>query len=230
MTERRFNEDEVGEIFALAARAAEAAEGQRGPLTPLTSSQGMTLAQLQEIGRDVGIAPEDIANAARSLERVGRPSQRKFLGLPIGVGRTVELGRKLSDEEWEHLVVDLRETFDARGTTRSDGSLRQWTNGNLQALLEPTPTGDRVRLRTVKGNALSWMTAGAGMFAIGGLMALASAIGIAEGNLALGKLGFVAAMGAGMFALGALQLPAWARERRRQMEEIATRLVAKTNT
>ncbi len=89
----------------------------------------------------------------KGLDRAGSPTGRRVLGLPLGVGRTVELGRKLTDEEWDHLVVDLRETFDARGQVRQDGSLRQWTNGNLQALLEPTPTGDRLRLRTMNGNA-----------------------------------------------------------------------------
>ena len=114
----------------------------------------MTLAQLQEIGREVGIAPVMVAEAAKAIDLLGRPMSRYFLGLPIGVGRTVNLDRKLSDEEWERFVVDLRETFDARGRLKSEGSFRQWTNGNLQALLEPTPTGQQVRLRTLKGAAL----------------------------------------------------------------------------
>ena len=33
----------------------------------------------------------------------------------------------LPQEEWERLVVDLRETFDARGHVTSQGTLRQWT-------------------------------------------------------------------------------------------------------
>jgi hypothetical protein len=66
-------------------------------------------------------------------------------GLPIGVGRTVELDRPRSDSDWERLVADLRETFEARGMVRYDGPFRQWTNGNLQALIEPTPSGHRLR-------------------------------------------------------------------------------------
>jgi len=31
----------------------------------------------------------------------------------FGVGRTVDLERRLTDAEWDQLVVDLRETFDA---------------------------------------------------------------------------------------------------------------------
>ncbi len=55
--------------------------------------------------------------------RLGATS-RTVLGLPIGVARTVDLNRRLTDEEWERLVVQLREVFNARGRTRTEGSLR----------------------------------------------------------------------------------------------------------
>src|SRR5919201_162065 len=148
MSERRYDDAEVAEIFRRATEAQQ--NGKR--LVPL--SEGMTLADLQDIGRQVGVSPELIADAARSIDRVGRATTRRLLGLPIGVGRTVDLDRKLTQEDWERLVVDLRQTFDARGTLRQEGSLRQWTNGNLQALLEPTERGHRVRLRTFKANAV----------------------------------------------------------------------------
>ena len=222
--ERRYSETEVSAIFERAAKASEA-EGTR---VPLASSEGMTLAQLQEIGREVGLSPVAVADAALSVDRGGRQTTRKMLGLTVGVGRSVDLGRKLTDEEWERLVVDLRETFDAKGSQKSEGNFRQWTNGNLQALLEPTPTGHRLRLRTVKGNSLTWMMAGAGMIAIGGLVAAARALGIGDQALDLTRFGFIAAMGIGAFAVGALQLPTWARERRRQMAGIVERIAART--
>jgi len=219
MTERRFNEAEVAAIFERATEAQQTGQRQ------LPSGEGMTLAELQEIGREVGISPELVANAANAIDRVGRPTSRSFLGLPIGVGRTIDLGRRLTDDEWEHLVVDLRETFDARGTVRHDGSLRQWTNGNLHALLEPTPTGHRVRIRTMKGSALSWMIGGLGVFAVTAATLIAAALGINDPE-SRASMAFLAAMGVGMFGIGALQLPRWAQLRRRQMEEIAGRLTA----
>jgi hypothetical protein len=222
MTERRYSEDEVAAIFE---RAAEAQHTARRQLPP---GEGMTLADLQAIGREVGISPELVSQAARSLERAGRPASRSFLGLPIGVGRTIELNRSLSDEEWEQLVVDLRETFDARGTVRVDGSFRQWTNGNLQALVEPTATGHRVRLQTVKGDARALMTGGLGMLGIAAatLFAVAVGGGLADAGSVAG-IGFLSAVGLGMFGVGALRLPRWARLRRRQMEEVTTRLALK---
>jgi hypothetical protein len=225
MSERRYSEDEVAAIFERAAEAQKTAPRQLHP------SEGMRLADLQEIGREVGLPPELVAQAARSIDRSGHPTSRTILGLPIGVGRTVELDRRLSDEEWEHLVVDLRETFDARGTVRYDGAFRQWTNGNLHVLLEPTATGHRVRLRTIKGNSRSLITAGLASLGVAAVMVVVTAL---EGQLgdtgSLSGVGFLSAMALGMLGLGAFSLPGWARTRRRQMEAVAERLALATKS
>ena len=220
MSERRYDEAEVAAIFQ---RATETQ--QSGEQNVLPSGGGMTLSQLQDIGREVGISAEQVAHAANALDQVGRPTSRRFLGLPVGVGRTIDLGRKLSDEEWERFVVDLRETFDARGTLRAEGSLRQWTNGNLQALLEPTPTGHRIRLRTLKGDARTMITAGIAML---GIATVELVVAMLQGG-STSSLGILAAMGVGLVSIGALRVPGWARLRRRQMEEIAARIATVAN-
>jgi hypothetical protein len=223
MTERRYTDEEAAAIFQ---RASEAQHTGQQQLT--SGNEGMTLARLQEIGREVGIAPDLVANAATAIDRVGLATSRRMFGLPIGVGRTIDLGRKLTEEEWERLVVDLRETFDARGRVQREGSLRQWTNGNLQVLLEPTATGHRVRLRTIKGNARSLMVIG-----LGGVVytTIAGAAGLVTGLVTDPlQLAFFALMGAGIFGLGALRVPSWARTRRQQMEEIAERLALVANS
>src|ERR1051325_3140652 len=145
MTERQYSDEEAAAIFE------RASETEHAVVPVPAEGRGLTLAALQDIGREVGISPESIALAAQSLDLAGRPALQRFMGLPIGVGRIVEFDRRLSDSDWEVLVADLRTTFQARGTVRYDGPFRQWTNGNLQALLEPTPTGDRLRLQTVQG-------------------------------------------------------------------------------
>lgn len=223
MTERRYSEDEVAAIFERAASAQQAARRQLRP------GEGMTLADLQEIGREVGLPPESVAQAAQSLDQAGRPASQTFLGLPIGVGRTVELDRRLSDEEWERLVVDLRETFDARGTVRYDGPFRQWTNGNLQALLEPTATGHRIRFRTLNGNARGMMTGGLAILGIAAALLIAAAVTGKVGEV-VSVSALLSTIGLGMFGGGALRLPGWARLRRRQMEAVASRLALTTKS
>lgn len=225
MSERQYNEEEVAAIFERASLTEHA------EVPPSPEGKGLTLAALQEIGREIGISPESIALAARSLDQAGRPASRKFLGLPIGVGRTVEFDRPLSDADWEGLVADLRTTFDARGTVRYDGPFRQWTNGNLQALVEPTPTGHRLRLQTVKGDSRALMTTGG--VVLGGAAATLIAVAVA-GSLnnpgTAAGVGFMALVGLGMFAAGALRVPGWARRRRAEIEAIIGRLAGAAMT
>lgn len=183
----------------------------------------MSLAQLQEVAAEVGIAPEVVAAAARTEGMPRTVEIRRELGFPLGVGRTVQLDRVLSDAEWERLVVDLRETFAARGVMRVEGGFRQWTNGNLQLLVEPTASGDRVRILTRSGRARGLMFAGLGLVATGGLIALMYALQRVD------RLEFVLptlliAGGLGAFLSGALPLSGWARRRLDQMAGILDRL------
>ena len=219
MSERRYNDEEVAAIFE------RASETEHKGLPVPAEGEGLTLAALQDIGREVGISPESISLAARSLDQAGRPASQKFLGLPIGVGQTVEFDRPLSDSDWERLVADLRTTFEARGAVRYDGPFRQWTNGNLQALVEPTPNGHRLRLQTVKGDSRAMMTAG--VVVLGGATATLLAVAVTGGLSNPGTVtgvGFMALMGLGMFAAGALRVSGWARQRRTQILEVIARL------
>src|SRR5687768_17205171 len=101
MSERRYNEEEVAAIFAAAADPQSSVQRRPG-------AAGMTLAELQEIAAEVGLSQHAVARAAASLHTPAQVATRRFLGLPIAVSRTAELGRELSESEWERLVVDLR--------------------------------------------------------------------------------------------------------------------------
>jgi hypothetical protein len=217
MTERRYNDKEITAIFRAAA------EGPQAPHREVPPQEGLTLAELQTIGREVGISPDAVAQAAQGLD-VQRGAVFTWLGLPIGVARTVNLNRRLTDEEWERLVVQLRDVFNARGVTRSDGSLRQWSNGNLQVLLEPTETGHRLRFGTVNGRARASIGVGAVTLGMAAFLAISSA---ASGHLGgvIPQVALFSLLGIGMIASGALRLPGWARLRGRQMEAIASGMV-----
>ncbi len=211
---RRYDDKEMAAIFRAAA------DGPQRTASDVPRDEGLTLAELQSIGREVGLAPEAIARAALALDVRGGAESRTMFGLPIGVARTVNLNRRLSDDEWERLVVQFREVFGARGTMRSEGSFRQWTNGNLQVLLEPTESGHRLRFRTLHGAAMGSIRTG--MFALGmsAIVALSAAPG---GHLlkAIPGIAFFLLIGAGMIANGAMRLPRWARLRQRQMQALA---------
>lgn len=104
--------------------------------------------------------------------------------MPISVGRSVTLPRAPTDREWEQLVGELRETFHASGKDRSQGDLRQWTNGNLHAYVEPTEDEYRLRLGTRKGNAAALNLIGITGILVG-LIMLVSMVAGTEAAVAL---------------------------------------------
>ena len=214
MSDRRYNDEEIAAIFR------SAAEDRQLPPGSSPGDGGLTLTDLQAIGREVGISPEAVANAAIAIDVQRAATQRTFLGLPVGVARTVELDRRMSDEEWELLVVRLREVFHARGTMRAEGSMRQWTNGNLHVLLEPTANGQRLRFGTFNAAAHASIRTGLlTLAAIGGLVILTTLKGtIGHAAPALALMGTI---GAGLIANGVFRLPRWARLRGHQMEALA---------
>jgi hypothetical protein len=217
MTERRYTEEEITTIFRAAA------EGPSTPPHDLSRADGLTLADLQAIGREVGIAPDAVAHAAQTLEVRRSAVSRRLLGLPIGVERRVALNRRLTNEEWERLVVQLREVFKARGRTESHGSLRQWTNGNLFVLVEPTPTGDRLRLGSLHRGATTSLRIGIVSLGVTAILAIANLLFPGQ-VIDAGTIAGTLAGGLVMLANGALRLPGWARLRGRQMEDLAAQL------
>ena len=222
MADRHYDDDEAREIFDEASRSPGTPEGRSAAMT---SGSGFTLAELQEIGAEAGIDPLRIAQAARSLQY--RPEivpgpVRRMAGLPVGVSRTVDLGPSFDDADWNRLVVDLRDTFDARGTIHVQGGFREWTNGNLQALVEPTGDGFQLRLRTRKETA--WATLGLSLVGLVFSVFLTLVL-LNKGELDVKWVvpAFFALMSVGGVVSQMVQLPAWARTREQQMEAVARR-------
>ena len=155
-TKRQYSEKEIAAIFERATRAQEASS-QANP-----HEKGLTLPELQAIGAASGITPEFIAQAAATIDHVSEVAPPiRYLGQTVSVGRTVQLPGKLSDEAWELLVVELRKTFQARGALQREGSLRQWTSGNVQVLIEPTEQGEQLRMKARNVNRQSLLGSGA---------------------------------------------------------------------
>lgn len=222
MTDRRYDEEETRRIFDEASRSPGLpAERSAAPV----DGPGFTLAELQDIGAEAGIEPARIAAAARALDTRGSsvPAKiRRAAGLPVGVSRSVDLPASFDEDDWNRLVVDLRETFDARGTIRVEGAFRAWNNGNLQALVEPTDEGYQLRLTTRKGNAPQTAALGAFGLVFAVFMTLALSM---KGSLDTKWIvpAFIALMSTVGLLGTAIQLPGWAATRERQMEEVAAR-------
>jgi hypothetical protein len=222
MTDRRFSDDEMQRVFAKAAELSTRGLPERTP------DEGYSLDALVEIGRQVGLDASVITAAARSLDVISAPTPR-MLGVPVGVGRAVQLDRTLSADEWQRLVVQLRERFGAIGTVSERAGLRQWANGNLRVLVEPTGRGDRVRMQTRNAAAQSYLALGAGLAVVVATGAMVAGVtgAIAEPGV-LGPLAGLGTMAAASLGAAALRLRGWAEQRARQMQAIAEALIAES--
>lgn len=140
MTERRYTDEEVERILARAVEADSA-------LAPAPG--GLTLAEIQAAGAQAGLSPRAVAVAAAVNDRsLAVPTERRWMGVPLSVQRTVPLRRALAAGEWERLVAELRITFNADGRERTDGARREWRNGGLRVVHEPVAEGAYLSLRT----------------------------------------------------------------------------------
>jgi hypothetical protein len=226
---RKYHDDEVREILDLASK------GDGGGQRTGADEEGLTLAELQEVGLEVGMDPDRIAEAASAVDaRRQRLPRRTSLGLPIGLGRIVELPSGLTDHEWDRLVVEFRETFGSRGRLTSSEGTREWTGGDVQARVVTMGTGARVHIQTQKGDASLLNTVGVTSGSIGFGLLIADAIAellgrsVFTGDFLSGP-GLIIPLTFVTICLAALitnliALPRWAREREGQMEYLAQRV------
>lgn len=204
----RYDDDEVRVIFERATKV-EPTTALPAAVREPTRVGGFSLAEIQAIGIEAGIDPGRIAEAASTLTRFGsqRPA-RRGLRVPITAAHTTELPRTLTDLEWDHLVVRLRDTFGGAGTVRTEGSLRTWTHAHTQVLLEPTPSGARLRLTSLDWGAKQWLDGGVAGAISGvggaGLFGVLAAFGNSAAFLGvpMALVGGIAALGLGSWVIG----------------------------
>jgi hypothetical protein len=212
--ERRYQDHEIRQILDLAIGEED------GPAQSLPAVDGLTLLELQEVGREVGVLPERITQAVATFEARGESAPRRTtFGLPTSIGRVVPLPRNPSDREWELLIAELRTTFGGKGEVTSHGGLREWSEGTMHAFIEPTETGHRLRL-TDSSLAVGGIVLG-GAFLAFALLILVVLLGKDDPGSRLAVPAFFSLVGGGLVAGSAISLPRWARKQERRMEDFS---------
>lgn len=212
--ERRYQDHEIRQILDLAIGQED------GPAQSFSAADGLTLLELQEVGREVGLPPDRITQAAAALEGRGESVPRgTTLGLPTSIGRVVPLPHRPSDREWELLIAELRTTFGVKGEATSQGGLREWSHGTLHAFIEPTETGHRLRLADSRA-AVAGIVLG-GLVLAFALLILVVLLGKDDAGFKLAVPAFFSLLGGSLVAGSAISLPRWAREQERRMEHVS---------
>lgn len=179
-TSRLYSDDEVHAIFErAAARQEEATRAEEA------SRAGLSLEELKEIGAEAGIDPAHVALAASELAVRGAPAKKKadeaFLGIPTRIGTSRVIRGHVTGDEWERMVMELRNIFGRDGIAGEIDRVREWTvTSSIGKFDRPTkvtltPEGDDTLVtinQEMRGQAKG-LSIGAGLY-----LAVALAIGM----------------------------------------------------
>lgn len=115
---KRFTDQEVREILK------KAVEGT--PSRLFQEAEGLSLVELKAIGAEVGIDPERIEDAARSLV-LGRPERRRpLLGAPTTLGFWTHAKGELSGEDTPEVLSLIRRIMGHQGTAADVHGSLEW--------------------------------------------------------------------------------------------------------
>lgn len=217
-TERRFNEEEIRTILKQAS-----ADDRPVP----RHSDGLTLAELTQIGEEAGISAEAITRATAALD-VSAPTTTlgASIGMHLSTTQSADLGHSFSDEDWDRLVADVEQSFRVVGERRAFGTVREWKSDKLTVVVEPTASGHRLNLRADDHAGKLGLIGGALFLAMGlffTLLVVAKA-----GTPDLAKILFTSmfsVVGLGGMGYSAVRTRSWSAETNRHLEAIAVRAV-----
>lgn len=217
MSKRRYNEQQIGAILQ---RSGEIQAG----ISPDADSHGLTLEELQKVASEVGIEPHVVEQAALEVEggAKGAAAGSKVLDHTIDGAVT--------DEQWEDMVIRLRQYLGKSGTSTLQGSTREWTSdsdmGSL-TLIAATRNG-RTRFRLLGDTA--------GVTAVGWILGLSFGfISVLIMSAVLGKktgmdawlIVLIAAMTSSLvIGLTAILTKSWQRKAQRALGKVFTDIIA----
>lgn len=117
--ERRFTDQEVGEILKRAARHASSGS--------LVKTEGISLAELKAIGNEVGIDPDRLADAARAvvLESGNRPN--RILGGPTILNFERRVQGEIDPADTPEILSIIRRNMGQQGEASEIHGSLEWS-------------------------------------------------------------------------------------------------------
>lgn len=219
---KTYSKSQVEEILRRAARSTAEAEAAAG------TDSGLTLDDLKQIGTEAGLRVEEVVAAARVVElEIEESNDVNVFGINVGVAHAVYLPGRMTDEEWNTLVSDCRKTFLAKGNINVSGSLREWSNGNLVVTAESHGDDTLLRMRSHRGVARQQL---GGAIAALSMLLLMTMVGLFGEGIESSFYVALLVVGAVTMALGmsaTLGTKSWAKTRKGQMEQMASRAGAR---
>lgn len=146
LDERRFSDREVREILEKAVKRTPADS------RALTTGEGLSLTDLKAIGKEVGISPNRLEEAARSVSEVGANPSNKMLGGPT----VVRFGRKIDSEfdpeETPELLSLIRRSMGNKGEVEEIRGSVEWRS-NTELVTRYVTVSQKNGETTVEGSS-----------------------------------------------------------------------------
>jgi len=212
------SEQEIARILQRAAVLQER-DRQRGAVS-CDISRGISLAELKQIAREVGIAPRYVEAAAAELDSKDESRKRfSFWGAPVSSELEQTVEGELPVEEWDRLVTRIRRCTGNVGRTSSLGRSLEWTGQADHVSISPRE--GRTTIRILSGHDTTAAAHASALIA--GFFALMPIIGWLHG-VPLEAAGLYAMTAGGLFGLARVWARAMFRGHRRKMEALLQEL------
>lgn len=142
---RRYSEREIGAILK---RATEWQE-ERDEATASVPA-GLTLDEIEQIARDVGVDADLVRRAATEMVYTGTPEKQwHVLGAPLRVTHEATVPAHATDEHLDEVVVAIREHLGQQGRFEKLNGTLTWMgqDGRSQDEISVVPEGKQTRIQ-----------------------------------------------------------------------------------
>lgn len=213
----RFNRDEISKILKRAAELEHADNIE-------DDSDGLTLQELQQVSKEVGIDPKYIQQAFRQLQAPTRSLTSKLLGGPFKYNILESVPGTLSEKEWEDIVSEIRRIHGGIGKTSRLGNTFEWEQrkqevGYIQISLSPKKDYTKIHINANYRYYASIIYTFAGGFGVIFLLSFFKKMGF-DGIVPP----IAAAIGTtGILATARFYLSNWMKKKRKTYDELINR-------
>lgn len=187
---------------------------------------GLTLEELQQIAAESGLDPRLVATAANELERRGgRGGFLTQLTGPLSIQQERTLPGELTEAQWEAMVAEIRQSYDAVGTPGKLGQTFEWTFRNprgQQLQVSATPRDGKTHLRVYAHYARSALSFYAPLLSMA--LAIGINLSVAADFPAAGGIAFSLALLASLFMVARFAFGHYAARQERKANRLLDRL------
>lgn len=140
----RFNRDEISKILK---RAAELEHQHNVD----DDSEGLTVEELQQVSKEVGLHPKYIQRALDELKNPAQSVSSNIFGGPFTYHLSNSVSGNLTEKEWEEVVSEIRRIHGGIGKTSKLGNTYEWEQrkqevGYIQISLSPKESHTKINI------------------------------------------------------------------------------------